>query len=113
MYIMAKKKIMLFTAWAELALFSHRLGYPSVRTVCRGTFGVTSRVKSSISHFKTERGTSLDKELIYLNIKTKKNSIEKMGRGFPSGSMVKNPPTSAGDMDSILDPARSYMPRGD
>ena len=36
-----------------------------------------------------------------------------MGRGFPSGSMVKNPPTSAGDMDSILDPGRPYMPRGD
>ena len=34
--------------------------FPSVRTVCRGTFGVTSRVKSSISHFKTERGTSLE-----------------------------------------------------
>ena len=27
--------------------------FPLVRTVCRGTFGVTSRVKSSISHFKS------------------------------------------------------------
>ena len=33
---------------------------PRVRTVCWGTFGVASWVKSSISHFKTERGTSLE-----------------------------------------------------
>ena len=31
-----------------------------VRPVCQGTFGVTSRVPSTISKFKTERGTSLE-----------------------------------------------------
>ena len=40
MYIMAKKKIMLFTAWAELALFSHRLGY-NTNNPCLGSFLTT------------------------------------------------------------------------
>ena len=31
-----------------------------VRPECQGTFGVASRVPSSVSHFKTERGTSLE-----------------------------------------------------
>ena len=31
-----------------------------VRPVCRGTSGVTSRVPSTVSHFKTERGTTLE-----------------------------------------------------
>ena len=31
-------------------------------------------------------------------------------RGFPSGSVVKNPPVNAGDMDSIPDPGGSHMP---
>ena len=30
-------------------------------------------------------------------------------RGFPGGSLVKNPPASAGDMGSTPDPGRSYM----
>ena len=30
---------------------------------------------------------------------------------FPGGSVVKNPPTKAGDMGSVLDPGRSHMPR--
>ena len=29
--------------------------------------------------------------------------------GFPSGSVVKNPPASARDMRSIPDPGRSHM----
>ena len=30
--------------------------------------------------------------------------------GFPRGSVVKNPPASAGDTDSIPDLSRSHMP---
>ena len=32
-------------------------------------------------------------------------------RGFPGGTMVKNPPANAGDTGSILGPGRSHMPR--
>ena len=31
--------------------------------------------------------------------------------GFPGGSVVKNPPTNAGDTSSIPDPRRSHMPQ--
>ena len=34
---------------------------PRVRLIFRETFGVTSRVSSNVSHFKTERGTFLEK----------------------------------------------------
>ena len=33
---------------------------PRVRPVCRGNFLVASRVPSTVLHFKTERGTSLE-----------------------------------------------------
>jgi len=33
----------------------------------------------------------------------------KQSSGFPSGSVVKNPPASAGDTGSIPDPGRSNM----
>ena len=33
---------------------------PRVRPVCHGTFEVASRVPSTVSHFKTERGNSLE-----------------------------------------------------
>ena len=29
--------------------------------------------------------------------------------GFPGGSVVKNPPVSAGNMSSVPDPGRSHM----
>ena len=29
--------------------------------------------------------------------------------GFPGGSLVKNPPTSAGDEGSVLDPGRPHI----
>ena len=32
------------------------------------------------------------------------------GRGFPGGSVVKNPPTDAGATGSIPGPGRSHMP---
>ena len=32
-------------------------------------------------------------------------------RGIPGGSVVNNLPCSAGDTDSIPDPARSHMPQ--
>ena len=32
------------------------------------------------------------------------------GRDFPGGTVVKSPPASAGDMDSIPGPGRSHMP---
>ena len=31
-------------------------------------------------------------------------------KGFPGGSVVKNPPANAGDTGSIPDPERSHMP---
>ena len=31
--------------------------------------------------------------------------------GFPGGSVVKNPPANAGDMDSVPGRGRSHMPR--
>ena len=33
---------------------------PRVRLICRGTFGVGSRMTSKVSHFKKERGISLE-----------------------------------------------------
>ena len=41
--------------WFQEPQFSSR-----VRPVCRGTFWVASRVPSTVSNFKMERGTSLD-----------------------------------------------------
>ena len=39
-------------------------------------------------------------------------SLEKVSvRGFPGGSVVKNPPANAGDAGSILGPGRSFMLR--
>ena len=38
-----------------------------------------------------------------------KNKIKE--QDFPGGSVVKNPPASAGDMDSTPAPGRSHMPR--
>ena len=40
------------------------------------------------------------------------NSIKKIGkRGFPAGSVVKNPLAKAGDMGLIPGPGRPHMPR--
>jgi len=36
---------------------------------------------------------------------------QKFVQDFPGGSLVKNPPASAGDIGSISDPGRSHMPR--
>ena len=36
-------------------------------------------------------------------------SEEKAYRGFPGGSVVKNPPTNSGDMDFSPGPGRSHM----
>ena len=33
------------------------------------------------------------------------------GEGFPGGTVVKNPPASAGDTGSSPGPGRSHMPR--
>ena len=30
-------------------------------------------------------------------------------KGFPNGSVVKNPPANTGDMVSVLEPGRSHM----
>ena len=38
------------------------------------------------------------------------NSKTHLG-GFPGGTVVKNPPANAVDMDSIPGPGRSHMPR--
>ena len=37
---------------------------------------------------------------------------KKKKTGFPSGSVVKNPPANAGDMGSTPGPGGSHMPRG-
>ena len=37
--------------------------------------------------------------------------IQRVFRGFPGGSVVKNPSSNAGDMGSIPDPRRSHMPQ--
>ena len=43
---------------------------------------------------------------INLNVKT---FLKIDYRGFPGGSVVENPPASAGDTGSIPGPVRSYM----
>ena len=35
-----------------------------------------------------------------------------MGKGFPVGPVVKNPPAKEGDVGSTPDPGRSHMLRG-
>ena len=37
-------------------------------------------------------------------------SIKSKGRGFPSGSVIKNPPANVGDMGSTPDLGRSHLP---
>ena len=39
-----------------------------------------------------------------------KKTIKEILRGFPGESVVKNPPTNAGDLGSIPDQRRSHMP---
>ena len=39
------------------------------------------------------------------------SSIEKLIRDFPGGTVVKNPPANAGDMDSIPGLGRTHMPQ--
>ena len=38
------------------------------------------------------------------------NYIKSKGRGFPGGTMVKNPPANAEDPGSSPGPGRSHMP---
>ena len=38
--------------------------------------------------------------------------VKREVRGFPDGSVVKNPPANAGDIGSIPCPGRSHMPQG-
>ena len=38
-------------------------------------------------------------------------NIKKELQSFPGGTVVKNPPATAGDMGSSLGPGRSHMPR--
>ena len=48
---------------------------------------------------------------IVCNIKTKqiKKKYQKIKRGFPGGTVVKNLPAKAGDVGSIPDPGKSHM----
>ena len=39
-------------------------------------------------------------------------SGRKTKQDFPGGLVIKNPPANAGDTDSIPDPGRPHMPRG-
>ena len=39
------------------------------------------------------------------------DSYKELTRGFPDGTVVKNPPANAGDTGSIPGPGRSHMPR--
>ena len=38
------------------------------------------------------------------------NKQKNIGRDFPVGAVVKNPPANAGDTGSIPGPGRSHMP---
>ena len=40
-----------------------------------------------------------------------KETFKRKGWGFPGGSVVKNPPANAGDMDSIPGPGIFHVPR--
>ena len=40
------------------------------------------------------------------------HGYQKLGEGFPSGPVVKNPPCNAGDTGLISGPRRSHMPQG-
>ena len=40
----------------------------------------------------------------------RRGSLKDTYRDFPGGAGVKNPPASAGDMDSSPGPGRSHMP---
>ena len=42
--------------------------------------------------------------------KQKRNFLNSLSRDFPGGSVVKNPPSNAGDMGSVPGPGRSHMP---
>ena len=42
----------------------------------------------------------------------KKWILKSLYKDFPGGSVVKNPPASAGDTGSIPGPGRSHMPWG-
>ena len=41
----------------------------------------------------------------------KYGALEVIIRDFPGGTVVKNPPTNAGDTGSSLGPGRSHMPQ--
>ena len=51
--------------------------------------------------------TTLPLEEVKVDIK---DQIDVYKRGFPGGSVVKNPPANAGDTGSIPDPGRSKIP---
>ena len=54
---------------------------------------------------------AVGKELKYfLSLKFTMQPRIHEGWGFPSGSVVKNPPANAGDRDLILGLGRSHMP---
>ena len=51
--------------------------------------------------------------LLILAWKKLLNKAKIKDKGFKVGSVVKNLPANAGDMGSISDPGRSYMPQSD
>ena len=59
---------------------------------------------------KILRAFQLGKHLAASNRKLNYSGFKRRVRGFPGGSVVKNPPASAGDSGSIPDPGRSPMP---
>ena len=48
---------------------------------------------------------------MYVSVCT--HSIKKSAKGFPDGSVVKNPPANAGGMGRIPGAGRSHMPQRD
>ena len=58
------------------------------------------------SHGVTKSRTRL-RDSTELNCKKKKKKVN--NQDFPSGSVVKNPPTNGGNMGTIPDPGRSHM----
>ena len=56
---------------------------------------------------------NLFRTMIYLQERvTRMKVIEKLCRGFPGGSVVKNQPDNTGDTGSIPDPERVHIPWG-
>ena len=63
---------------------------------------------SKVAGYKINAQKSL--AFLYTNNERSEREIKKTVSDFPGGTVVKNPPASAGDMGSRPGPGRSHMP---